>query len=195
MKNEKLYKIIVAAMMAALACVATMIIRIPSPMQGYVNLGDAVVLMCGWILGPIYGVAAAGIGSMLADILAAYPHYAPGTLVIKAVVALIAYVLFTALRRGKEQNTKNLILPLVISGIAGEIAMVVLYFVYASAPRRKHSRQPYAGLGGHNRGRCAVCADKQEQGAAASVQGIIPLYTKRSLYRLLFSMLYQDFAR
>ena len=52
MKNEKLYKIIVAAMMAALACVATMIIRIPSPMQGYVNLGDAVVLMCGWILGP-----------------------------------------------------------------------------------------------------------------------------------------------
>jgi len=128
MKNEKLYKIIVAAMMAALACVATMIIRIPSPMQGYVNLGDAVVLMCGWILGPIYGVAAAGIGSMLADILAAYPHYAPGTLV----VALIAYVLFTTLRRGKEQNTKNLILPLVISGIAGEIAMVVLYFVYAS---------------------------------------------------------------
>ena len=132
MYNEKLYKIIVAAMMAALACVATMIIRIPSPMQGYVNLGDAVVLMCGWILGPIYGVAAAGIGSMLADILAAYPYYAPGTLVIKAVVALIAYVLFTALRRGKEQNTKNLILPLVISGIAGEIAMVVLYFVYAS---------------------------------------------------------------
>ena len=64
--------------------------------------------------------------------LAAYPYYAPGTLVIKAVVALIAYVLFTALRRGKEQNTKNLILPLVISGIAGEIAMVVLYFVYAS---------------------------------------------------------------
>ena len=41
-------------------------------------------------------------------------------------------MLFTALRRGKEQNTKNLILPLVISGIAGEIAMVVLYFVYAS---------------------------------------------------------------
>ena len=38
MKNEKLYKIIVAAMMAALACVATMIIRIPSPMQGYVTL-------------------------------------------------------------------------------------------------------------------------------------------------------------
>ena len=32
MKNEKLYKIIVAAMMAALACVATMIIRIPSPL-------------------------------------------------------------------------------------------------------------------------------------------------------------------
>ena len=150
MKNEKLYKIIVAAMMAALACVATMIIRIPSPMQGYVNLGDAVVLMCGWILGPIYGVAAAGIGSMLADILAAYPYYAPGTLVIKAVVALIAYVLFTALRRGKEQNTKTLILPLVISGIAGEIAMVVLYFVYASLLLGKGCQR--VGQGGDRQG-------------------------------------------
>ena len=132
MKNEKLYKIIVSAMMAALACVATMIIRIPSPMQGYVNLGDAVVLMCGWILGPVYGVAAAGIGSMLADILAAYPQYAPGTLIIKAVVALIAYALFALLRRKKQQGTGRLILALVISGVAAEIVMALLYFVYAA---------------------------------------------------------------
>ena len=49
MKNEKLYKIIVAALMAALACVATMIIRSPAPMRGYVKRVGAVVLMCCWI--------------------------------------------------------------------------------------------------------------------------------------------------
>lgn len=133
MKNEKLYKIIVAAMMAALTCVATMIIQIPSPMQGYVNMGDVIVLMCGWILGPVYGVLAAGIGSMLADMLSSYMHYAPGTLIIKAAVALIAYALFTLLKRGKKgDSVKELVLPLAVSGVVAELAMVVLYFVYAS---------------------------------------------------------------
>lgn len=129
MKNDRLYKIIVSAMLAALCCVATMLIRIPSPMNGYVNLGDAIVLICGWILGPIYGAAAAGVGSMLADIFAACLHYAPGTLLIKASVAIIAYFLFKLLKHNKKQHTA---IALAISGIAAELAMTVLYFFYAS---------------------------------------------------------------
>ena len=132
--NKRLKTLLTAAIFAALEFVVTYLVSFPIPViQGaYVNAGDVVLYLGAALLGGPWQALAAGIGSMLADILAAYPHYAPGTLVIKAVVALIAYVLFTALRRGKEQNTKNLILPLVISGIAGEIAMVVLYFVYAS---------------------------------------------------------------
>ena len=53
------------ALFMALCCVATMVIQIPSPTQGYVNLGDCVVLLSGWLLGPWYGIAAAGIGSAL----------------------------------------------------------------------------------------------------------------------------------
>ena len=40
MKNASLRKIIFAALMAALTTVATMIIRIPTPTQGYIHLGD-----------------------------------------------------------------------------------------------------------------------------------------------------------
>ena len=40
-------KIAVAALLAALTCVATMVIKIPSPMKGYLNLGDCVVLTAG----------------------------------------------------------------------------------------------------------------------------------------------------
>ncbi|MBQ3258353.1 MAG: ECF transporter S component, partial [Oscillospiraceae bacterium] len=60
-------KIVMAALMAALACVATMIIKVPSPLKGYLNLGDCVVLTAGWMLSPIYGFLAAGLGSALAD--------------------------------------------------------------------------------------------------------------------------------
>ena len=43
--KTKTQKIVSAAMLAALACVATMIIKIPSPLKGYFNLGDCVVLL------------------------------------------------------------------------------------------------------------------------------------------------------
>ncbi len=48
----KIRKMVLAALMAALTYVATMVVQIPSPMQGFVNLGDCFVLLSGWILGP-----------------------------------------------------------------------------------------------------------------------------------------------
>ena len=75
-------------MLAALCCVATMIIKIPSPLKGYLNLGDCVVLLSGWLLGPAYGFAAAGIGSALADIFSGYVIYAPATFIIKGLMAI-----------------------------------------------------------------------------------------------------------
>ena len=56
MTNEKLRKIIMAALFAALACVATMIIKIPTPgTSGYIHPGDAIVILSGAILGPVWG--------------------------------------------------------------------------------------------------------------------------------------------
>ena len=88
MIGEKTRKLVYAALFAALTCVMTMIVKIPVPATGgYVNLGDCVVLLAGWVLGPMYGGAAAWLGSMLADLVSGYPLYAPGTFVIKACMA------------------------------------------------------------------------------------------------------------
>ena len=86
---------------AALGCVGTMILQVPSPSGGYVNLGDAVVILGAWLLGPVYGAAAGGVGPALADLLSGYAVYVPATLVIKAVMALTAAQLYRALgKRG-----------------------------------------------------------------------------------------------
>lgn len=90
MGKRKWEKLVFTSMFTALTCIATMVIQIPSPMNGYLNLGDAAVLLGAWILGPAYGAFAGGVGSMLADLLSGYVYYAPGTLVIKGVVALVA---------------------------------------------------------------------------------------------------------
>ncbi len=123
MRNQKVLKIVICAMFAALACVATMAIQFPSPMNGYVNLGDCVVLLGAFILGPVYGAAAGGIGSMLADIFSGYAHYAPGTLIIKAVMAFVAAIIFKQL--------KNKTLSSVLGAVAAEAIMVLGYFAYA----------------------------------------------------------------
>ena len=118
-------KIVTAAMLAALACVATMIIKIPSPMKGYLNLGDCVVLLAGWVLSPVYGFLAAGIGSALADIFSGYVIYAPATFVIKGLMAIIAYYLFKLI-----SNQIGNLPSRIISGVAAELIMVFGYFIF-----------------------------------------------------------------
>ena len=98
--DKKILKLVIAAMFASLVCVATMVIKIPTPTNGYVNLGDCIVLLSGWLLGPVYGIAAAAIGSMLADLFAGYPVYAAATFVIKGTVALIAWLILGRKSRG-----------------------------------------------------------------------------------------------
>ena len=97
--NSKVKKLVIAALIAALACVATIIIKIPSPLKGYINLGDCIVLLAGWILSPAYAFLSAGIGSALADIFSGYVIYAPATFIIKGVMALIAYFGFKILHK------------------------------------------------------------------------------------------------
>lgn len=123
MSDKKIRKLVVSALMAALTYVATMVIQIPSPMNGYVNLGDCFVLLSGWLLGPWYGGAAAGIGSMLTDLLHGYGYYAPGTFIIKGLDALVAALIFNAMGRTN--------VAAIVSGVVGEIIMVVGYFAYA----------------------------------------------------------------
>lgn len=83
-------QMVLAAMFVALGCVATMLVQIPSPTNGYLNLGDAVVLLGAYLLGPAYGAVAGGAGPALADLLSGYAMYVPGTLVIKALMGLTA---------------------------------------------------------------------------------------------------------
>ena len=124
MSDKKIRTMVMAAVLAALACVATMVVQIPSPMNGFVNLGDCFVLLSGWLLGPWWGAAAGGIGSMLADLLLGYGHYAPGTLVIKGLMALVGALVFKAFGKSTVGT--------LVSGVVSEVVMVAGYFGYAA---------------------------------------------------------------
>jgi len=118
-------KLVFSALMASLVCVLTLVIRIPSPYKGYINLGDAAVLLCGWMLSPLYGFFAAGIGSFLADLFSGYPVYAPATFLIKGVMALLACGFFRLLHK-KVGNTARY----VVGAVIAELWMSLGYFVF-----------------------------------------------------------------
>ena len=122
-KNTK--NLVFAALLAAVTCVATLVIHIPSPLNGYINLGDCFVLLSGWLLGPVYGFLAAGIGSALADLFLGYAVYAPATFIIKGLVSLVAYLLIKAF--GKINNKA---VAYVLSGIIAELVMIGGYYVF-----------------------------------------------------------------
>lgn len=107
---------------AALGCVGTMVLQVPSPTGGYMNLGDAVVILGAWLLGPVYGAVAGGVGPAMADLLSGYAVYVPATLVIKALMALTAGLYRTLGKKG-----------LLLSALAAEVPMVVGYWLFDGA--------------------------------------------------------------
>lgn len=124
--NNNLKKLILAALFAALSCVATMSIRIPTPgTSGYIHPGDAIVILSGVILGPVWGFLAGGIGSALSDLIGGYFIYLPITFVIKGLVALAAGLLYQKV--GKNQKSRYI--AVILGGVADIILVAGGYFV------------------------------------------------------------------
>ena len=144
--KDKLLKICVTAMFAALICVATMLIQIPSPLNGYVNFGDCFILIAAWVLGPVYGFAAGGIGSALADLFTGYVHYVPGTFVIKGLIAVAAALICRAMLK---KMPKISVPAYIVSALAGEIIMVGGYYLYAALLLGKSFAGAAASVPGH----------------------------------------------
>ena len=123
--KQQVKRLVLAALFAALCCVMTLVIQIPAP-TGHVNLGDVAVLLSAWMLGPLWGGAAAGVGSALADLLS-WPAYAPATFAIKFAMAAAAALIF----RTMKKRTGNF-LGMLIGAVAAEAVMVGGYFLYES---------------------------------------------------------------
>ncbi len=128
--HQIIKKTVYTALFAALIFVATVVIHIHIPFagaEGYVNFGDCTVLVSGVLLGPLCGGLAAGIGSAMADAMYGHWIYTPGTFVIKALMAIVAYIVYCTISKNKEDFKT---VPLSVASICGETVMVVGYVLY-----------------------------------------------------------------
>jgi uncharacterized membrane protein len=113
------------AIFGAFTCVVTMVIAFPIPAtSGFINIGDAVVMITGLLFGPIIGGIAGGIGSSLADLFLGFPIYAPATLVIKGLEGFFVGLIANP-KKNHKWNYRDF-----IAVIVGGFIMIFGYFLY-----------------------------------------------------------------
>ncbi len=113
------------AVLTALTTVATIIIIIPFPTSlGYLNFGDALVMMSGLLLGPLGGFFAGGVGSAMGDVTLGFLQYAPITFVVKGCEGMIVGL------ASRQVGMINRLTKLDIVGlVAASLVMMFGYFI------------------------------------------------------------------
>ena len=122
-RAEKTNRLVMIALMMCMIIVLTMFIKVPIPFtQGYVHLGDAMIFVSVMLLGWKYGAVASAAGSAMADIFCGVAMWAPWTLVIKFIMAMIMGLI---LDKGGEHIS---VIRQIIAMTAGGLFMVAGYY-------------------------------------------------------------------
>ncbi len=119
MKKQRIKNVCLAATFTAIVFVLTAYLQIPSH-TGYIHIGDAFIMLSACLLPTPYAVFVGAAGAALADCLTGFALWAPASVIIKALTALM----FT----NKKENIINLrnllaIIPSFILCIGG-------YYIY-----------------------------------------------------------------
>ena len=92
MRDQKILKLTLASMLAALAFICFTCLRIEIPMgggmTGKIYIGAAFILLSSFFLGPRWGGLTGAIGLTLGDLLAGYATSAPPTFLSKLIFGL-----------------------------------------------------------------------------------------------------------
>ena len=91
---------------SALVFVITAYLHIPT-YNGYVHCGDGVIFLAACVLPMPYSIIVGALGAMLADLLTGFAIWAPGSMIIKGLLAL----LFTC-KPNKIITKRNLVMLL-----------------------------------------------------------------------------------
>lgn len=128
--------IVLVGLLAALIYVATAVINVPNGYGGVIHLGDSMVFLAAILFGRRIGALSGAIGMTLFDLLSPYAEWAPFTLVIKGVMALIVGTIAYS-GGAKGENMVRNIIGMVLGGIwmiAGYYAAEAILYQNILAP-------------------------------------------------------------
>ena len=115
MKKNKINLMCMSSVFTALVFVVTAYLHIPTN-NGYIHVGDGLIYLAACLFPLPYAMAVGAVGALLADCLTGFAVWAPGSVVIKALL-----VLFFSRKEDKTVNLRNIIalFPAAILNIGG----------------------------------------------------------------------------
>ncbi len=116
------------AVLTALTTVFTIVVRVPTPIKGYISLCDVAIVFSAYLFGPWTALITGGLGTAIADVIGGYSQWAPFSFLIHGLQgALIGLI---AKKASKTDVVSDASIPAVIAaGILGIIIMVGGYFL------------------------------------------------------------------
>lgn len=102
----------VTAVMTAIVFVLTRVVQVPTPVVGYVHLGDVGVFFSAFAFGPWVGAIAGGLGTALADLTSPYAQWAVFSLLIHGAQGWVV-----GWMSAKLPGVKGLLLSAVVGGV------------------------------------------------------------------------------
>lgn len=125
MEDKNIKEMVYTSLLAALICVATFVIKVPSVVtNGYTHLGDGFIFIAVILLGKKNGAWAGSIGASLADLIGGYSFYALPTFIIKGIMALIMGIVIEKMPKMKYN--------FVVGALLGSVWQVFAYYVVGS---------------------------------------------------------------
>ena len=130
-KNEKVYKITLTGLMAALSYVVFTFLQIKITLPGgdatSIHLGNAVCVLGALLLGGLYGGAGGALGMTIGDLFdPVYIVYAPKTFILKLCIGLITGLIAHKLGKISTSNdTKHVLKWTILAAIGGLLFNVI----------------------------------------------------------------------
>lgn len=131
MRNEKIYKLTLTAMMAALSYVVFTFLQIKVTLPGgdatSFHLGNAVCVLGALLLGGVYGGIGGAIGMTIGDLFdPVYVVYAPKTFILKFCIGLITGLIAHKLGKiSTNTNQKQVYLWTILASCGGMLFNVI----------------------------------------------------------------------
>lgn len=128
MRNNKVFKICLTGLFAAIIAVFTAFVKIPTGINsGYLHFGDSVIYLSGCILGP-FGLISSAIGGALADVLAGAAVWALPTAIIKA-LNCVPFIVAMKMYKNKKGESKNVNVYTLVATVISAVITIGGYYI------------------------------------------------------------------